>query len=532
MSSKNRRRQQHRPQAPPLHRPDTREVAVAQVTDKFSEYPSNGLTPVKLAEIFKEADAGDILRQAELFEEMEEKDPHLFSQLQTRKNAVTGLDFEIIPFDTDDERDKEIAEFVEAQINGIEGLEDIMLDLLDAVGKGFAVSEIMWSYDGGHVVVGDIRSRHQKRFFWDTEDAFKVRTDEVPEGMELPGNKFILHRYKARSGHPSRAGVLRVCAWMYLFKNYTLKDWVAFCEVYGMPLRLGKYQPGASDDDKRALMQALAQIGSDAAGIIPDGTTIEFVNTEKASSTDLYERLARYCDEQISKAILGQTLTSDSGGGSYAQSKTHNDVRQDILIADCKALAATLRRDLIRPLVLFNFGEDRRIPYIRFDAEESEDLEQTANILSTLIEKTGLKVPTSYIYKKFSIPKPEGDEEIAQPPQQNAGLGGLPFKETPPMGAISLKAGAEPGPGTQERVDRLADAAIKRSAGTFKKAFGPVLKLLEKAESLEELRDMMEDADTVAEVFKEMDVSEVEELLQKVMVYANLEGRALEHGRN
>ena len=52
-------------------RPETREVAVSQVTDKYSEYPSDGLTPVRLAEIFKEADAGDVLRQAELFEEME-----------------------------------------------------------------------------------------------------------------------------------------------------------------------------------------------------------------------------------------------------------------------------------------------------------------------------------------------------------------------------------------------------------------------------------------------------------------------------
>ena len=56
--------------------------------------------------------------------------------------------------------------------------------------------------------------------------------------------------------------------------------------------------------------------------------------------------------------------------------------------------------------------------------------------------------------------------------------------------------------------------------------------MLEKAESLEELRDMMEDTDTVAAVFKEMDVTDVEELLQKVMIYADLEGRALEHGRN
>ena len=140
----------------------------------------------------------------------------------------------------------------------------------DAIGKGFAVSEILWGYDEGHVVVGDIRSRHQKRFFWDTvDDSFKVRTQEAPEGIELPKNKFIVHKYKARSGHPSRAGVLRVVAWMYLFKNYTLKDWVAFCEVFGMPLRLGKYQPGASEDDKRALMQALVAIGADAAGIFP-----------------------------------------------------------------------------------------------------------------------------------------------------------------------------------------------------------------------------------------------------------------------
>lgn len=224
-------------------RPETREVAVSQVTDKYSEYPSDGLTPVRLAEIFKEADAGDVLRQAELFEEMEEKDPHLFSQLQTRKNAVTGLDYEVIPFDSDDPRDKEIAEFVEAQIGGIEGFEDVMLDLLDAIGKGFAVSEIMWSYDEGHVVVGDIRSRHQKRFFWDTvDDSFKVRTQDAPEGILLPKNKFIVHKYKARSGHPSRAGVLRVVSWMYLFKNYTLKDWVAFCEVFGMPLTSEGYE--------------------------------------------------------------------------------------------------------------------------------------------------------------------------------------------------------------------------------------------------------------------------------------------------
>ena len=530
MSKKQKRQKQPQQNTAPLRRPDTNEIAVAQVTDKYSEYPSNGLTPVKLAEIFKEADAGDVLRQMELFEEMEEKDPHLFSQLQTRKNAVTGLDFEIIPF-SDDPRDKEIADFIEEQINGIESLEDVETDLLDAIGKGFAVSEIMWGYDEGHVVVREIKSRHQKRFFWDSlDDSFKVRTKDAPEGILLPTNKFIVHRYKARSGHTSRAGILRVVAWMYLFKNYDLKDWVSFAEVYGLPLRLGKYAPGASEADKVALMQALIQIGADAAGIIPDGTSIDFITTEKTSSSDLYERLARYCDEQISKAILGQTLTSDSGGGSYAQSKTHNDVRHDLTVADCKSLASTLRRDLIRPLCIFNFGEDKRVPHIRFDCEESEDLTQTATIIGTLVNEVGLRVPTSFIYKKFSIPEPEADEEVAAPRSTSAGLTGLPFKKEPNPAQIALKAEGDGGIGTQQHIDKLASAAVRHGAGSFKRAFGTVLKIIEKVESLEELRDMMEDDKAVAELYAAMDVSEVEELLQKVMLYADLEGRVLENG--
>ena len=164
----------------PFQHPKIREIAIAQVTDKYSGYPSNGLTPMRLARILQEADAGDVLRQMELFEEMEEKDPHLFSQLQTRKNAVTGLDFEIIPFG-DEERDKAIADFIQEQLSSIEGFEDMETDLLDAIGKGFAVSEIMWGYDEGHVVVQDIKARHQKRFFWDSlDDSFKVRTEEFP----------------------------------------------------------------------------------------------------------------------------------------------------------------------------------------------------------------------------------------------------------------------------------------------------------------------------------------------------------------
>lgn len=515
--------------APPKRKPDLGEIAIAAIYDKYSTYPSNGLTPSKLARIFRQADEGDILQQAELFEEMEEKDPHLFSQLQTRKNAVTGLDYEIIPFG-EDEYDKEIAEFVSNELQALESLEDCMMDALDAIGKGISVCEIIWEQSNEKVSIQEIKWRHQKCFYWDSFDNFRVITKEHPEGMIVPENKYIIHRYKARSGHPSRAGVLRVVAWMYLFKNYDLKDWVSFCEIFGMPLRLGKYNPSASEDDKRALMDALVRIGTDAAGMIPEGTTIDFKEASKSTSIDVYERLARYCDEQMSKAILGQTLTSDSGGGSFAQSKTHNEVRHDLTVADCKSLAATLRRDLIRPLVFFNFGEEKRIPYIRYDCEEAGDLKETAEMYKSLICDMGLKIPTSHLYKKFSIPKPENGEEIASP-ATGAPEPILANKEE----VLIANKKTEENKGivdSQKKIDDLVDVCIKKNEGAFQKMFEPILKIIDKCEDMQELQELFQDEKAIQELYSKMEVHSFQELLYKAMLLADIEGRMIEVGKS
>jgi len=300
---------------------------------------------------------------------------------------------------------------------------------------------------------------------------------------------------------------------------------VSFAEIYGLPLRLGKYQQGASEDDKRALMQALVQIGADAAGIIPDGTTIDFVTTEKTSSVDLYERLARYCDEQISKAVLGQTLTSDSGGGSYAQSKTHNDVRHDLTMADCKALAATLRRDLLRPLCLYNFGETVRIPYIRFACEEGEDLAQTATIIGTLIRETGLKIPTSYLYKKFSIPKPEDGEEVANPQSQT---GSVVTPWSMKDRKMALKEEENPGSKGLGRTEGLMEAAMDVGPETFRDLYRPIQDLLEDAESLEEIKAALDDPKQVRELYGRMESPELERMLSHMMTLADVEGRRVD----
>ena len=500
-------------------KPIINEIAVHSIHDKYSSYPSNGLTPARLAAIFREADAGNVYRQMELFEEMEEKDPHLFSQLQTRKNAVIGLDFDILPF-SDDARDKEIAKFVTECIDNLESIEDIFLDILDAIGKGFSINEILWAYDEGRVVIDDIKWKHQKKFLFDDNDNLRVMTMEEPMGILLPENKFVIHKYKAKSGHPSRAGVLRVCAWMYLFKNYDVKDWVAFAEVYGMPLRVGTYNANTTKEDKEALMMAVSMLGSDAAGIISDSTKIEFHEASKSSSQDIYQALASFCNAEMSKAILGQTLTSEVGdSGSYAASKTHDGVRQDLLEADCKALAQVILRDVIRPLCYFNFGESKRLPYLKFHYEPPEDLKASAETYSILIKDMNLPIAADHVYDKFGIPKPQQGQELLKP------------QAVQPQEPVMFKARHEgllanaARPGTSEHqkaLDALADNSLKEGIPSFVKMFETIMELMNTTESLEELKEKLPEA------YAKMDTTELEDLLQRAMFVADLLGRSSE----
>ncbi len=385
--------------------PVTRELAAVSLAERWSTYPSSGLTPERLAEIFREADLGDVYRQIELFEEMEEKDAHLAAILQTRKMAVLSKDYEVLPYAKTPE-DEQIAAFADEAIFEIPGLEGAFLDLLDAIGKGFAVSEIIWEVTGGWAKVAKLRWIPQKKVTFRDDLQPRLLTAGAPwQGVEPPPWKIIYHRYKARSGYASRAGVLRVVGWMYLLKNFALKDWAAFNEVFGMPLRLGKYDPSASPADREALIRAIRNLGSDAAGVISKNTEIEFVSAVTKTGPNPYQVLAEFCNREMSKAVLGQTLTTDTAGatGTYAAARVHGQVRRDLVEADAQALATTLREQLLRPLVGFNFGWDRPVPWFRFKYEEEEDLKTLSEVYRNLAV-LGVPMNAEHLAERFGIP--------------------------------------------------------------------------------------------------------------------------------
>ncbi len=412
--------------------PSTDRIAQPRKIDIYPSYPSSGLTPQRLATILKQADIGDVYRQSELFEEFEEKDDQIFSELQKRKLALARLNWEIVPA-SDDAQDVKVAEFIDASIEGIENFEGGMvnnpetgewakggmIDILDAIGKGFSVNEIEWEVSENQIVPRRLHYVPQKRFtFYHSDDGLTPRllTEEEPiKGIPLEVFKFIFHVHPAKSGLPSRASLLRPLSYLYLFKHFAIKDWVIFMEAFGHPLRTAKHRTGATDEEKKAIIDALKSLGVDAAGMFPDGTEIEIHKADVRANADLYDKFLHRCDRAISKVILGATLGTEEGSsGSYSLGQVHGAVTQDLLESDCELLSTTFRGQLFRPTVWWNFGRDVKIPRIKFKYEIEEDLNQRMERDEKAV-KAGVQIGQTYFANTYGYPKLEKGEEPVRP---------------------------------------------------------------------------------------------------------------------
>ena len=187
-----------------------------------------------------------------------------------------------------------------------------------------------------------------------------------------------------------------------------------FCsdiDRFGYPLRLGKYSPKATEDDINTLRRAVASIGSDFGAVIPESAILEIIESKTTQSTlDTYEKLAQFVNKEISKLVLGQTMTNEEGA-SYSQAQVHNEVRGDIAKSDIRQIMETLNSQLIVPYCKFNFGELETYPKLELFKPDIDNIELIINAVANLSDK-GLKVKASEIRAKLGLSEPAEDDEV------------------------------------------------------------------------------------------------------------------------
>lgn len=405
--------------------------------DSFRDYPADGLTPQRLISVFREADTGSLISQMALFEQMEEKDAHLFSVANTRRLAVTGLSWEVVSAAQMPgwgaargvAGRRALADEAAAHCNevlrGVAGFEESLAHLSLALGRNLSVVELIWEATPAGVRLAALQPVDFGRLILGDFDEIRLLTEAEPvKGVGLPPDKFIVHTPHAVSGHPSRGGLLRVTALAYLGKHFAIKDWLIFAEIFGMPVRIARYAPNATPEEKRELLEMLHQLGADAAGIFSKAVDIEIQQTRMPGETNLYENICLYFDREISKAWLGQTLTTDTirQRASQAIAAVHEQVRCDLRDDDLRKEAATLRRDLLGPLTRLQFGPDAPVPHFRRLTDQSLEPEQLARVLAVAVNQLGVRVPARWAHAALGLPEaPEG--EAVLPGSTVAGAG-------------------------------------------------------------------------------------------------------------
>ncbi|UWU13262.1 DUF935 domain-containing protein [Rhizobium sullae] len=410
---------------------------VAGVRRTHEERVASGLTPERLGAILREAAEGNARNYLTLAEEMEERYLHYASQLQTRRLALEGIEVTV-------EANGAAARIVDAVTELIQddGFDEALGNLTDGISKGYAVVEMMWEYERKALRPVTYIERDPRFFQLDRLALRELRlaVDGSIDGEELPQAKFLRHMPRTKMGLPLRRGMARPAAWAYLIQQFTLQDWAAFSEVYGMPLRVGKYNANASAGDKRTLLKAVASIANDAAAIIPQGMDIEFHEVSGNNGAAVFGGLLEYVDKQISKLVVGQTMTSDDGS-SLGQAKIHNEVRLDILRADGKQLARTANRDLIRPFVDLNFGPQEHYPTVQLLVPDPEDVVALTDAVAKMMP-FGLRVKQAEIREKIGLSDPvDGDELL------------IATNEAP---AETKKAGPKTAPANDDRKSKTA----------------------------------------------------------------------------
>lgn len=396
------------------------DVAKAYTTGIRNPRPpsvASTLTPHRLATILRSVVEGsDPESYMTLAEEMEERDLHYSAQLRTRKLAVAAIEPSVEAV-SDDEQDLLMAKRVQHILDS-DHIPELFFDLLDGLGKGIGVSQIIWNTNAKAV---DGAIWQPKSYNWvdprylrqdqETLSQILLISDDAPSGEPLTPYKFIVHKPRSKSGSIWRNGLARLVAVMYMLKSFTVRDWWAFAEVFGIPVRVGKYGPNATDTDIQTLVTAISRIASDAGAVIPESMKIDFVESANAKGGDiLFEKMARWCDEQVSKAVLGQTMTADDGS-SQSQANVHNEVRQDIAKWDARQLESTINEYLVKPFIILNWGVQERYPKVRIQIPEPEDLKALVDSLVPLIDR-GLAISAASVRDKFGLKAPNADDEL------------------------------------------------------------------------------------------------------------------------
>jgi phage gp29-like protein len=298
--------------------------------------------------------------------------------------------------------DRKAADLVREQFKPL--IDGLTLGLMGAILRGFAVGEIVWASNGAGWGFEKIAIKKQRRFKFDIDGNLRVLTrDAMIEGIEAPQRKFVVHRYSIEDDDddPYGVGLGAVLYWPAWFKRQALAHWLRSNEKHATPTTVAQYQ-GAFDKTRQdEIGLALSRMANDTTLVVPENVMLSLLEAKNGGGSSDHEAIARYLDEMMSEATLGETLTTNSGQrGARSLGEVHNDVRLAIAKADSDLVSQTLNRTAVKWLVEVNYP-GANPPGIWRDFSENEDLDKKVERDKTIFDMGYRPKSVEYINETY-----------------------------------------------------------------------------------------------------------------------------------
>lgn len=389
--------------------------------DRALIHPETGLEPNQVVSIYRSAECGWTLHQAELFTGIVENDGHLRATIEGRINAVAGKQWQVLPGGDDDES-RNAALLLDSALKE-SNFSEVLPHILSARYMGWSGVEIFWDERNDLIQPLWFIDVHARRFSFNSLDLPELVNNASNTSQPLEPGKWLFPRVRGVfGGVTARAGLMRTATWYALFKKWSWRDWVIYAEKFGIPLVLGRYKMGATEDEKSTLEGAVEDIGEAGQATMSEETNVEIHEAQRGGdSNGLHRSIVREANEEISKLITGSTLTMQTGGnGSFAQAEVHANTSFAHVEADAALVNRTLTTQLFRPFLQWNGFLRAKTPRLVIHiAKETDGLSRAQEFQAA--QDMGLEIDAEQLREELHFRAPPTPDRVLRKVESSEG---------------------------------------------------------------------------------------------------------------
>lgn len=392
------------------------------------------VSPGRISTALRELDFGNYEYWADLATQMR-RDPVVRRAYATRRSSVAGRGFAVkAPPDVAPEMRgaaEELVQLTKEWLNSVEARETFLMRVLDGIGMGISVHELVWSRVNGAWMPQPVPVQ-TRNLRYAQDWTLEVRDYDYNwyNTVNFPA-KFLTHVPWTDPGRPMDQGDFLACVFYWMFKRNVWTFWLIGAERFGNPLVLAQMAASSDTAQRQRILDDLQQLTADSVGVTSGTSNIEVISPAASGSTAVWKELRESLNQEIFLSLgVSPDLYLSGANGSRSSTETRDGVRLEGSKLDATLMWNSITRDVVRWLAYYNLRRaDIPLPIIETLFDDTLPITPDAiNVGAVRINE----VRASLGLPAWSVE--DGGENIAKPAAMApAPLPGVPFEDEPAL---------------------------------------------------------------------------------------------------